>query len=185
MAFPDPNSPPGKADWHAILCKVLPFVDIFVPSIDEILYMLKKAETSILSTNLLESVSGELLDMGTKMVLLKLGDRGLYLRAAEFNAGVNFGRINLNSNQQWSGFKTWAPCFEVEVVGTTGAGDVTVAGFLAALIHGLPPMDCVTFALAVGASNVETPDALSGVQPWDETWGRINSGWKRKLGPNS
>jgi sugar/nucleoside kinase (ribokinase family) len=185
MAFPDPNSPAGKADWQAILCKVLPFVDIFVPSIDEILFMLKKAEASNLSTYLLERVSGELLDMGTKMVLLKLGDQGLYLRTAELEQGINFGRIYLNSNQQWSGFKTWAPCFDVNVVGTTGSGDVTVAGFLAALIHGLPPMDCVTFALGVGACNVETPDALSGVRSWDETWGRINSGWKRKQGPNS
>lgn len=180
MAFPDPNSPAGKADWHATLNKVLPFVDIFMPSIDEILFMLKKTETSNLSIDLLESVSGELLDMGTKMVLLKLGDLGLYLRTAEFNPGINFGRIDLDNHQQWSGFKTWAPCFEVNVVGTTGSGDVTVAGFLAALLHGLSPMDAVTFALGVGACNVETPDALSGVRSWDETWGRINSGWKRK-----
>ena len=180
MAFPDPNSPSGKADWHVTLSKVLPFVDIFMPSIDEILFMLKKPETSSLSTNLLESVSRELLDMGTKMVLLKLGDQGLYLRTVEFNPGINFGLIDLDIHQQWSGFKIWAPCFEVDVVGTTGSGDVTVAGFLAALLHGLSPMDCVTFALGVGACNVETADALSGVRTWDETWGRINSGWKRK-----
>ncbi len=95
--------------------------------------MLKKTESSNLSLNLLERVSGELFDMGTKMVLLKLGDQGLYLRTAEFYPGMNFGRIDLNSNQQWSGFKTWAPCFEVDVAGTTGSGDVTVAGFLAAI----------------------------------------------------
>ena len=180
MAYPDPNSPSGKANWRATLCKVLPYVDIFVPSIDEIFFMLNKTEFSNLTLNLLERVSGELLDMGTKMVLLKLGDQGLYLRTAEFYPGMNFGRIDFTNNQQWSGFKTWAPCFEVDVAGTTGSGDVTVAGFLAALIHGLPPMDCVTFALGVGACNVETLDALSGVRSWDETWKRINSGWKRK-----
>lgn len=185
MAFPDPNSPSGNADWHATLCKVLPYVDIFVPSIDEILFMLKKMDDSNLSTSLLERVSGELLDMGTKMVLLKLGDQGLYLRTTDFYPGINFGRVGLNKDQQWSGFNTWAPCFEVDVVGTTGSGDVTVAGFIAAIIHGLSPMDSVTFALAVGACNVETPDALSGIRSWDETWKRINSGWKRKQGPNS
>jgi sugar/nucleoside kinase (ribokinase family) len=180
MAFPDPNSPSGKADWRAILCKVLPFVDIFVPSIDEILFMLNETETSNLSTNLLERVSGELLDMGTKMVLLKLGSQGLFLRTTEFSSGLNLGRIDLVNPQQWSRFKTWEPCFEVDVAGTTGSGDVTVAGFLAALLHGLSPLDCVTFALAVGASNVEMPDALSGVRSYDETWKRIKSGWKRK-----
>lgn len=180
MAYPDPNSPSGKADWRATLCKVLPFVDIFVPSIDEILFMLDKTEISNLTTDLLERVSGELLDMGTKLVLLKLGDRGLYLRTTEFYPGINFGRIDFTNNQQWSGFKTWAPCFEVDVAGTTGSGDVTVAGFLAALLYGLSPMNCVTFALGVGACSVEIPDALSGVRSWDETWKRINSGWKRK-----
>ncbi len=180
MAFPDPNSPSGKADWHAILSKVLPFVDIFVPSLDEILFMLKETETANLSSNLLDRVTGELLDMGTKMVLLKLGDQGLYLRTAEYYPGIDFGRIDLTNLPQWSGIKTWEPCFEVEAVGTTGSGDVTVAGFIAALIHGVSPMDCLTFALGVGACNVETPDALSGVRSWDETWRRINSGWKRK-----
>lgn len=182
MAYPDPNSPSGKTDWRAILCKVLPFVDIFLPSLDEILFMLKIPDTQNLSTNLLERVSGELLDMGTKMVLLKLGDQGLFLRTEEITTGINFGRIDFMKNQQWSGLKAWTPCFEVDVAGTTGSGDVTVAGFLAALINGLSPINAVTFALAVGACSVETPDALSGVQSWDETWKRVNSGWKRKQG---
>ena len=76
-------------------------------------------------------------------------------------------------------------CFEVQVVGTTGSGDSTVAGFLAAIINGLSLMDSVTFALGVGASNVETRDALSGVRSWDETWKRIHSGWKTKPSKNS
>jgi fructose-1-phosphate kinase PfkB-like protein len=49
-------------------------------------------------------------------------------------------------------------------VGTTGSGDSTVAGFLAAIINGLSSMDSITFTLGVGVSNVETQNALSGVR---------------------
>jgi sugar/nucleoside kinase (ribokinase family) len=40
MAYPDPESPAGKTDWTAILRNVLPYVDVFVPSLEEIMYML-------------------------------------------------------------------------------------------------------------------------------------------------
>jgi PAS domain S-box-containing protein len=36
MAYPDPDSPAGRADWLTILQNVLPFVDVFVPSYEEI-----------------------------------------------------------------------------------------------------------------------------------------------------
>lgn len=40
MAAVDPGSEPGKADWKTILEKTLPFVDFFVPSAEELCYML-------------------------------------------------------------------------------------------------------------------------------------------------
>ena len=65
------------------------------------------------------------------------------------------------------------------MVGTTGAGDATIAGLLGALLRGLGPEQAATAAVAVGACNVEAADALSGVRPWDETWDRVRSGWAR------
>jgi sugar/nucleoside kinase (ribokinase family) len=41
MALPDPASEAGKAPWYAILERILPHVDIFLPSIEEALYMLE------------------------------------------------------------------------------------------------------------------------------------------------
>ncbi|MGC8782667.1 MAG: PfkB family carbohydrate kinase, partial [Anaerolineae bacterium] len=70
--------------------------------------------------------------------------------------------------------------FRVEVAGTTGAGDATIAGFLAALLRGLGPAEAVTAAVAVGACNVEAADALSGLRPWDETMRRVAAGWPRR-----
>ena len=79
----------------------------------------------------------------------------------------------------WANYENWSPCFQVDVVGTTGSGDATIAGFLAALLRDLPPDKTITAALAVGACNVESADALSGIRSWEETWRRIDSGWAR------
>jgi sugar/nucleoside kinase (ribokinase family) len=180
MALPDPASPAGRADWFTILKNTLPHVDIFLPSLDEILFMLKRNVKSPLSSQLLTEVSDELLTMGAKMIVLKLGDRGLYLRAASADVLQNLGRARPTHPNIWANYKNWSPCFQVDVVGTTGAGDATIAGFLAALLRDLSPAEAMNTALAVGACNVETPDALSGIRSWDDTLQRINAGWARR-----
>ena len=43
MALPDPASEAGQVDWRALLQTVLPFVDAFLPSIEETLFMLDRA----------------------------------------------------------------------------------------------------------------------------------------------
>jgi sugar/nucleoside kinase (ribokinase family) len=121
--------------------------------------------------------------MGVKMVLLKLGDRGLYLRTAGLSVMKKLGRSSPSDLDAWADFNAWKPCFMVKVVGTTGAGDVTVAGFLAALLKGLQPTDAMTAALAAGACCVEATDALSGLHSWEETWQRIRSGWASRPEP--
>ncbi|MHC1785400.1 MAG: carbohydrate kinase family protein [Anaerolineaceae bacterium] len=180
LAYPDPASPAGRADWHAILQKTLPFVDIFTPSLDEILFMLGRETDTPLSEALLAQVSQELIGMGAKIVLLKLGDRGLYLRTAPPSVLKDLGRVCSSDLDAWGNIEIWSPCFQVDVAGTTGAGDVTTAGFLAALLRDLPPAKAVDFALAAGACCVEAADAFSGLRTWDETWKRINAGWERR-----
>jgi sugar/nucleoside kinase (ribokinase family) len=63
------------------------------------------------------------------------------------------------------------------VVGTTGAGDAAYAGLLAALYHGLDPAAVVQWAAAVGACNVETADATSGIRTWAATQARLEANW--------
>ncbi len=42
MSLPDPESPSGRVDWDAVLRRVLPNVDLFLPSIEEVLYFLER-----------------------------------------------------------------------------------------------------------------------------------------------
>ncbi len=79
----------------------------------------------------------------------------------------------------WADQELWAPCFQANVVGTTGSGDSTIAGFLAALLRGQAPAVALTSAVAVGACNVEASDALGGLRSWDATHNRLRAGWPR------
>jgi sugar/nucleoside kinase (ribokinase family) len=112
-------------------------------------------------------------------VALKLGDRGLYLRTAGLSSIEALGRARPADPAPWADKELWAPCFQVDEVGTAGSGDATIAGFLSALLRDMSPEAAATAAVAVGACNVEAADTLSGVRPWDETIRRVAGGWAR------
>jgi sugar/nucleoside kinase (ribokinase family) len=187
MAMPDPNAPSGQANWSLILKKCLPYVDLFVPSVDELLLMLypdtfkQVAAGAIqITPTLVSGLAHELLEMGAKVVLLKAGELGLYLRTAGAKILTDLGRACPGQLDRWANRELWGPIFQTSVVGTTGAGDSAIAGFLAALLRDLSPAEAVTIAAAVGACNVEAADALSGVRSWEETLARIEAGWPRQ-----
>ena len=79
LSMPDPNSVAGRADWHAILGATLPYVDVFLPSAEEILLMLRRqlfdqfAANGLTSrtldqmeTEMFSELGQTLLDMGAK-----------------------------------------------------------------------------------------------------------------------
>jgi sugar/nucleoside kinase (ribokinase family) len=192
MTQPDPQSAAGRADWRRLLGRVLPLVDVFLPSLEEILFMLDRRRFQSLAgdagktilgacgTRLLTDLSDELLTMGCAVVVLKLGAAGLYLRTSSDPVRWKpFGSARPDPLSAWSGRELLAPCFATKVVGTTGAGDCAIAGFLASLLRGLSPEATMTRAVAVGACNVERPDATSGVSAWEVVERRIADGWPR------
>ncbi len=192
MSFPDPHSSSGKADWQAICRRTLPLVDIFLPSFEELLFMLRRATYERLvqaagvddllacaTPELLDDLAEEALGLGVKIFGLKLGERGLYLRTAGQAAFSGFGRAAPADLSTWVDRELLAPCYKVQVAGTTGSGDATIAGFLSALLRGFTSEGAVTAAVAVGACNVEATDALSGIRPWEATLSRIAAGWER------
>src|SRR5665648_1162017 len=78
MAMPDPESPAGKVDWLKFFKNVLPLVDVFIPSIDELLYMLRPAKyyrislkKEKLDITLLDQLAEQLIGYGTNVVAIK------------------------------------------------------------------------------------------------------------------
>jgi len=191
MSMPDLAGPSGRVDWEAIMQRCMPYIDLFLPSAEEWLFMVDRPRFEALSATVdaagmldaldvgeIRSLAQTALGMGAKVVVLKLGERGIYMRTA---SGVsNLGRGAPADLASWCSRELWVPPFVPdELVGTTGAGDATIAGFLAALLRRASPERALTIAAAVGACNVEAADALSGVRTWDETLARIDAGWEK------
>ena len=183
MSLPDANAASGHADWYAILARVLPYVDLFIPSIEEAMFMLERttfdairgSRYSRLPDSLFRKLANEASQLGAKMVGIKAGDRGIYLCTPTTLDG--FGRGAPSDPDTWTGKELWAPCFEVHVQGTTGAGDATIAGFLMGMRRGMSATEALRAAVAAGASCCEQSDAVSGVQSWTDTARRIACGW--------
>lgn len=196
MTMPDPHSYTGQVNWKRILTNVLPYVDIFIPSLEETLYCLypeifgrmSEEDEPInrqITPEFLRSIGRDLLTMGPAIAGLKMGDRGLYIQTSDLDRMEKMGRARPAALDTWVLRQIWSPCFKVNVAGTTGAGDATLAGFLSGLLRGLSPEETVTMGCAVGACNVEAADSLSGIRGWEETRQRIAGGWERLTLPSS
>jgi len=179
LAQVDRNSDAARVDWRAYFRRVLPEVDVFLPSVDEVRYMLGGDESQAVDGKLLAEIAADLLAMGPAIVAIKLGDQGLYVRTAERGRLSSCGLAGPGDPSAWANRELLAPCFLVNVAGTTGAGDCTIAGFLASLLHGLMPEDSATSAVAAGACCVERPDATSGIPDWNILQARIRAGWRK------
>ena len=130
--------------------------------------------------DLLARLAGRCLGWGAAVVGLKLGDQGLYLRTTSNSQRLGqAGRGFAEAGHAWVGRQLLVPCFQAQVVGTTGAGDATIAGLLTGLLRGMGPEDAMTGAVAVGACSVEALDASSAVPSWESVQQRVASGWPR------
>jgi sugar/nucleoside kinase (ribokinase family) len=188
LSFPDPESEAGKADWRKILSRALPYTDLFLPSVEELLFMIRREDYDRLSAkgdvlrelrdDSIYGLANEALSMGASVVALKAGDRGVYLRTAD-KFGGEMGRSRPANPDIWQGLSLHEEVYDVEVEGTAGSGDTTIAGFLYGWINGYPPERALQIATAVGAFCCEAADAVSGVRTWEETQQRIESGWRK------
>ena len=180
--MPDPHGPAGKVAWKTVLENVLPYVDVFMPSADELLYMVapeKFGQGDNLSADELSALGDLLIGMGSAVVAIKLGSRGMYIRSAGAKRLAAMGKAAPSDISQWADCEYWFPIFNIPVFrGATGAGDASIGGFLTSLLRGLPLIEAGQMAGAVGACNVEAPDSLSGVRNWDDTRARIAAGWE-------
>lgn len=184
MTLPDPGGASGRVNWRRVLERSLPHVDVFVPSIAEILFMLRRADFDAwkddilahLTRDYLIRLADEMIAMGVVISGFKLGEMGIFLRGAGPEKFDRLARLALDRDA-WAGAAVWAPAFQANVVNTLGAGDAAYAGLIAALLHGLTPEGAAQWANAVGACNVEAPDATSGVRTHAATMARLEAGW--------
>lgn len=191
LAAVDPNSEAGQADWEKILGNVLPDTDFFVPSFEELCFMLDRPRYDALSAlggdmaqNLdmerdVKPLAEKCLALGCRVVLIKCGTSGMYYRTAGLDKLAQVGcRLELNT-ELWANRAGIQPCFRAEtVLSGTGAGDTSIAAFLLAVTRGKDPAQCAALAAAQGACAVTAYDALSGLKPLEELEEKIAAGWE-------
>ena len=183
MTLPDPASQSGIVNWRKILENILPYIDIHLPSIEESFYMLQPEEFSRMkkehnNAELIDfitpaqysRIADELLAMGSKMVALKSGHRGFYIKTGSKESFTSMGAAKPTDPANWANRELWAPAFVVDTFGSaTGSGDSAIAGFLSAYLRGLSIEDVLKYATCVGLQNVRVLDAVSGIKTWEET----------------
>ncbi len=194
MAALDATSEAGQTDWNKILKRVIPYVDFFVPSVEELCYMLDKERfarwqeraagqdiTEILDIEKdVKPLAKQCMEFGAKVLLIKCGTPGMYYCTAGKNALKNVGinaQLDLNGWADQEGFeRSYIP---EKVVSGTGAGDTSIAAFLTAMIDGYTIEESMHMSAATGASCVEAYDALSGLKSFEELKKKIAAGWEK------
>ena len=120
----------------------LPFVDYWLPSMDE--------AGEIMSSRDHRAVAERGLAAGVrKLVVLKRGRRGCYALPR-------------------GGKPVAVPAFRVKAVDATGAGDCFDGGFLAGILRGLPLRDALVLGNAAGALNVMAPGGWGALESWKQ-----------------
>lgn len=191
LAAVDPVSEAGQIDWKKLLGNILPHTDFFLPSLEELLFMLDRPKYDALA-----AVSGDMteiadlkcdveplaraaLDMGAGVVLIKCGLKGMYYATASSERLQKIGKNLALDCEAWANCSGHQTCFQAECVKSgTGAGDTSIAAFLAALVRGKTPDQCVRLAAAEGACCVTTYDVLSGLKTLEQLEEKLADGWK-------
>ena len=189
MSLPDLASDSARVDWDGILRELLPYVDIFLPSIEEGLFILMRPRYDDLVAQaphgIIDLVTGDdhsdlaekILAYGARIAVIKSAHRGFYARTANADALESMGAAKPGNIAEWGSRELWQPSFNVpRIASATGSGDASIAGFIAAFVHGMSLADCMKYGCILGWQNVQVYDAVSGTKTWEETVADFNSG---------
>lgn len=127
--------------WLETIQPCLPYVDVFLPSLEEAKEIAQKNE--------LKEIAHFFLERGVGTVALKMGERGSFV---------------MNQRESFL-----IPALEVDAVDATGAGDAFSAGFLAGILKKWSLEKTGKFANAVGACCVMAMGATPGIKSLEET----------------
>lgn len=128
----------SKGRWMDVLRPCMPYIDYFLPSIEEAIELSGKTEP--------EEIADTFLAAGPHTVVIKTGKNGCFIKTK-------------------SGEKYTIPTYtRIKAVDTTGAGDSFCAGFLSALVKGKSLPECGKFANAVGTHCVMAKGASTGIK---------------------
>ncbi|MCI5828749.1 MAG: carbohydrate kinase family protein, partial [Lachnospiraceae bacterium] len=117
---------------------------------------------------------------GAKILLIKCGASGMYYRTGNLETLKTVGPGAGLNPELWAGKEGFEKSYVPDrILSGTGAGDTSIAAFLAAMLEGCPIEEAMHLAAAEGASCVAAFDALGGIKKLDELREKIAAGWKK------
>ena len=188
----DPESETADIDWNKRLSEVLPYVDFFMPSIEELCFMLDRekyyemqkrgSDDVCLYLSLSEDVipmAEKVLNLGCKGVLIKCGAAGLFLMTADSS---RMKELSENvSVEKWADKKIFQNSYVPDrILSGTGAGDTSIAAFIYGMCNEMSPEDTLKIAAGTGASCITEYDTLSGLLSTEALKNKIQNGWKEQ-----
>jgi sugar/nucleoside kinase (ribokinase family) len=190
LSLPDPESESGKINWAAILEKTFPFVDIFTPSLEELLQMMIPGKYSEIqsipgnteivdkvSLDLVKNIGHRIIEAGVKILLVKMGHRGAYLLTGEVTS-LNKEPIAILQDNKWDNREIWCNAYSADsskIKHSSGAGDTAVAAFLSAVLDGLPPERAVKYAAVAGRESLYCEDLYDDIGDWGQLTEKIKT----------
>jgi len=195
MSLPDLSSESGQVDWHRVLESTLPYVDVFMPSIEEAMFMLDNDEyektkalakgddfTNHLNMNHVCALGEKIIDMGCAMTLIKCGANGIYFKSTDTDRLNRMGRAKPENLEGWARREVFRETYVVEnFKSALAGGDTTIAGFLSAMLKGYDLYDSLKIACKTGALCCSTYDSISGLLPLDDIYKKTISEPKRNV----
>jgi sugar/nucleoside kinase (ribokinase family) len=141
----------ASAETIAIVEPLLPFIDYFMPSIEEARDMSGQTNP--------EDCAAFYLDRGTQCCVFTLGGDGAYYAHRD-------------------GARLHVPAYKIKVVDTTGCGDAFDAGFIAALHHRMEPEAAIRFAQAAAALVATGLGSDAGIVSYEDTMDHMRRGFR-------
>lgn len=183
MTLPDPEGPGGAVNWPRLLARVLPHVDIFTPSIEELLFMLAHDQwaelvalagerdiVDVIPEALYDRLADEALALGASLVFIKAGHRGGLCRTGSVADLLATTRLRLAA-EDYANQRLWLPAFPADpalIRNACGAGDTAVAGFLTGLLRGETLLTAGRAAMLAGRNSLYGADSTSGLTDWSQ-----------------
>lgn len=191
----DPFAPNGQLDWRSILARAVPYTDIFMPSAEELCYMLNKERLNdwhkrangadvckILTEADVRPLAEILLDFGAAVVCVKCGEKGMYLATADSDRIEKVGSALKPVLSAWRDIRYFEASYRPDrVLSSVGAGDVSIAAFLTQLLRRSDWRSCLRSAVAAGAACVESYSVLDDLPSLSDLDERIARGWAKNL----
>ena len=135
LAVVDPRSRAAAVDWRQVFARIMPYVDIATPSIDDLTSALAIAQVP--DDDLVEECARRLLDDGCAVAVVSAGARGAFVVSAGADRLAAAGAALSSVRSAWSSTAEWVLATAPQVVvSTTGAGDTATAGLLYGLAQG-------------------------------------------------